>query len=84
MEVELFYRSPRGLVATELGHLVVFRFRRCLAELRHVDSDLSALKGTVQRIVKVGALASAGKDSDFAALPGVDTLEVSLAAVRNT
>jgi hypothetical protein len=55
-----------------------------LAELRHVDSDLSALKGTVQRIVKVGALASAGKDSDFAALPGVDTLEVSLAAVRNT
>jgi LysR family transcriptional regulator of gallate degradation len=56
LEIELFYRSPRGLVATELGHLVVFRFRRCLAELRHVDSDLSALKGTVQGIVKVGAL----------------------------
>ena len=56
LEIELFHRSPRGLVATEPGHLVVFRFRRCLAELRHVDSDLSALKGRMQGIVKVGAL----------------------------
>jgi LysR family transcriptional regulator of gallate degradation len=55
-EIELFDRSPRGLVTTELGQIVVFRFRRCLAELRHIDSDLSALKGTMQGLVRVGAL----------------------------
>jgi LysR family transcriptional regulator of gallate degradation len=54
--MRLFDRSKRGLVATEAGAAVVFRFRRCLAELRHIDSDVAALGGTVQGTVKIGAL----------------------------
>lgn len=52
----LFHRSPRGISPTELGKIVVFHFRRCLAELRHIGPDIAALQGTVQGLVRVGAL----------------------------
>jgi LysR family transcriptional regulator of gallate degradation len=54
--VTLFDRSPKGFVPTDIGHVLTFHFRRSLAELRHIGSDLAAVEGTVQGIVRIGAL----------------------------
>ena len=52
----LFSRSSRGLVATDAGELIIPHFRRCLSELRHIETDLAALDGSVQGTVRIGAL----------------------------
>jgi len=52
----LFERTPRGLQPTRVSQDIVVPIRRALNELRHIDSDLSAMRGTVQGIVHVGAL----------------------------
>lgn len=56
LQVQLFIRSPKGLVATDAGEIVALHFRRCLAELRHVMPDLAAMEGVVRGTVRVGAL----------------------------
>ncbi|WP_050477505.1 LysR family transcriptional regulator [Herbaspirillum rhizosphaerae] len=52
----LFQRTPKGMLLTEAGALLLFRAKRALAELRHAEADISALKGTTQGRVVVGAL----------------------------
>lgn len=52
----LFLRTARGMTPTELGVRWIMRFDRALAELNHIASDVSALKGTLEGLVTVGAL----------------------------
>ena len=54
--VTLFDRSFKGFVPTDIGQVLTFHFWRSLAELRHIGSDLAAVEGTVQGIVRIGAL----------------------------
>ncbi len=52
----LFERTPRGLQPTRASHDILFAIRRALNELRHIETDLTALRGTLQGVVQVGAL----------------------------
>lgn len=52
----LFERTPNGLLPTRPCLEMLVRVRRALNELRHIDDDLFALKGTLQGTVHVGAL----------------------------
>lgn len=52
----LFERTPRGLQPTAASQEIRFPIRRALNELRHIDSDLSAMRGSLQGMVHVGAL----------------------------
>lgn len=52
----LFERTPRGLLPTRASLDILFSVRRALNELRHIDTDISALQGTLQGVVQVGAL----------------------------
>jgi LysR family transcriptional regulator of gallate degradation len=54
--MQLFHRSPRGLLLTSEGETFVLHVRRALNELRHIPDDLAALRGTIQGYVTVGAL----------------------------
>jgi len=54
--VTLFDRSPKGFVLTDIGQELTFHFRRSLAELRHISSDLAAMEGTLEGVVRIGAL----------------------------
>ncbi|WP_250474496.1 LysR family transcriptional regulator [Caballeronia sp. GAFFF1] len=54
--MQLFYRSPRGLLLTSEGETFVLHVRRALNELRHIPDDIAALRGTIQGYVTVGAL----------------------------
>lgn len=52
----LFERTPRGLQPTRASHEILFPIRRALNELRHIEMDITALRGTLQGVVHVGAL----------------------------
>jgi len=52
----LFERTPRGLLPTRASLDILFPVRRALNELRHIDTDISALQGALQGVVQVGAL----------------------------
>ncbi|UCM29516.1 LysR family transcriptional regulator [Pseudomonas sp. PS1(2021)] len=52
----LFVRTSRGLQPTTASRDILFPIRRSLNELRHMDSDLSAMQGTLRGVVHVGAL----------------------------
>ncbi|PAA09452.1 LysR family transcriptional regulator [Pseudomonas fragi] len=52
----LFERTPRGLLPTRASLDILFPVRRALNEPRHIDTDISALQGTLQGVVQVGAL----------------------------
>jgi LysR family transcriptional regulator of gallate degradation len=52
----LFERTPRGLQPTRASHEILFAIRRALNELRHIETDITALRGTLQGVVQVGAL----------------------------
>lgn len=52
----LFERTPRGLQPTAASQEIRFPIRRALNELRHIDSDLSAMQGSLQGLVHVGSL----------------------------
>lgn len=52
----LFERTPRGLQPTRASQEILFPIRRALNELRHIQSDLSAMQGSLQGVVHVGAL----------------------------
>jgi LysR family transcriptional regulator of gallate degradation len=54
--VALFERSARGLVPTVAAEILALHFKRVLAELRHIASDLAASEGTLQGSIHVGAL----------------------------
>lgn len=52
----LFTRTAKGVLLTDAGAILSFRARRALGELRHVESDMAALKGATGGRVVVGAL----------------------------
>ncbi|MDB5960806.1 MAG: LysR family transcriptional regulator [Massilia sp.] len=52
----LFERSSKGMMLTGAGELLVFRVKRALAELRHIEADLAALSGSTEGRVVIGAL----------------------------
>ncbi|MES2756037.1 MAG: LysR family transcriptional regulator [Pseudomonadota bacterium] len=52
----LFERSSKGMMPTAAGELLVFRIKRALAELRHIEADLAALRGSTEGRVVIGAL----------------------------
>jgi LysR family transcriptional regulator, regulator for genes of the gallate degradation pathway len=52
----LFHRLPKGMVATDAARKLVAAGKRIFAELRHMEADLSALAGTQQGTVIIGAL----------------------------
>lgn len=52
----LFERSSKGMMLTAVGELLVFRIKRALAELRHIEADLAALSGSTEGRVVIGAL----------------------------
>lgn len=52
----LFERTPRGLEPTRIASVIRFPIRRALNELRHLDGDIAAMRGTLQGTVRIGAL----------------------------
>lgn len=52
----LFERTPRGLQPTRASQEILFPIRRALNELRHIETDITAIRGTLQGVVHVGAL----------------------------
>ncbi|MGY4534411.1 LysR family transcriptional regulator of gallate degradation [Pseudomonas sp. TE3786] len=54
--VPLFERTPRGLQPTRASQEIVFPIRRALNELRHMETDISAMRGALTGVVHVGAL----------------------------
>ena len=52
----LFERTPRGLQPTRASHEILFPIRRALNELRHIETDITALRGSLRGVVQVGAL----------------------------
>ncbi|MFJ3368318.1 LysR family transcriptional regulator [Pseudomonas sp. NPDC086251] len=52
----LFERTPRGLQPTPASHDILFPIRRALNELRHLDTDITAIRGALQGVVHIGAL----------------------------
>jgi LysR family transcriptional regulator of gallate degradation len=54
--VVLFEYTPNGMHKTAAGECLALRAKRALAELRHIEADLAALKGITEGRVVVGAL----------------------------
>lgn len=54
--VSLFRRTPKGMLMTDPGELLLLRVKRALLELRQVETDLAALRGTTKGRVVIGAL----------------------------
>jgi len=52
----LFHRMAQGLVPTDPAAALLLRAKRVLAELRHLESDLSAIRGNIEGTVTIGAL----------------------------
>ncbi|MDB6049723.1 MAG: gbpR 2 [Pseudomonas sp.] len=55
-DTALFERTARGLIPTRASSEILYPIRRALNELRHLDADIAALKGSLQGVVRVGAL----------------------------
>jgi LysR family transcriptional regulator of gallate degradation len=52
----LFMRTASGMMPTAAGARWVVRFERVLAELRHIEADVAALKGVLEGELTIGAL----------------------------
>jgi LysR family transcriptional regulator of gallate degradation len=52
----LFQRMMQGMVATDPAARLVMRAKRIFAELRHMESDISAISGNVAGTVAIGTL----------------------------
>ncbi len=52
----LFERTARGLQPTPASRDVLYPIRRALNDLRRLDADVAAIKGSLQGVVMVGAL----------------------------
>ena len=53
---KLFLRTARGMIPTDAGARWVIRFDRALAELRYLEADVAAAKGSLEGVVTVGTL----------------------------
>lgn len=72
LEIALFRRLAAGMAVTEAGELLLFRVRRVLSELRHLEADIAQMRGE-----------AAGRVA-FAALPSSRTLLLPEAMARLT
>ncbi|KQB53882.1 LysR family transcriptional regulator [Pseudomonas endophytica] len=52
----LFERTARGLQPTQASYDILYPVRRALNDLRRLDADVAAIKGSLQGVVMVGAL----------------------------
>ncbi|MGB3071695.1 MAG: LysR family transcriptional regulator [Ottowia sp.] len=53
---KLFLRTAFGLMPTDAGTRWVLRFDRALAELRYLEDDMAAARGSLQGLITVGTL----------------------------
>ncbi len=53
---KLFLRTARGLMPTDAGARWMPRFDRALAELRYLEDDIAAARGSLQGQITVGSL----------------------------
>jgi LysR family transcriptional regulator of gallate degradation len=53
--IALFTRTAKGMLVNEAGEILLLRTKRALAELRHVEADIAAMRGMPQGLVTVGA-----------------------------
>ena len=53
---KLFQRMTQGMIATDAGVRLISRGKRIVAELRHMQSDIAALSGSLQGHIAIGAL----------------------------
>jgi LysR family transcriptional regulator of gallate degradation len=51
----LFRRTPKGMLLTREGEILLFRTKRAVAELRHAEADIAALQGNLVGEVVVGS-----------------------------
>src|SRR5690606_37511438 len=58
LKLPLFRRTAKGMLVTEPGDLLIFRLRRVLAELRHLEADVAQLRGEMAGHVQFAALPS--------------------------
>jgi LysR family transcriptional regulator, regulator for genes of the gallate degradation pathway len=56
LECPLFQRMAQGLVPTDAAARIVIRAKRVVAEIRHLQSDIAALSGSVAGVVTIGTL----------------------------
>jgi len=52
----LFERTARGLQPTQASYDILYPVRRALNDLRRLDADVAAIKGSLRGVVMVGAL----------------------------
>lgn len=52
----LFERTARGLQPTRASYDILYPVRRALNDLRRLEADVAAIKGSLQGVVMVGAL----------------------------
>ncbi|MES3022832.1 MAG: LysR family transcriptional regulator [Pseudomonadota bacterium] len=52
----LFLRNAQGMMPTDSGARWTVQFGRVLAELRHIEADVTAISGYLKGLVTVGAL----------------------------
>ena len=52
----LFQRMIQGMVATDVGARIISSGKRIVAELRHMQSDIAAIAGTMRGSITIGAL----------------------------
>lgn len=53
---KLFRRTPQGMVPSIAGTRWLVRFDRALAELRYLNQDIAALRGSMAGVIVIGAL----------------------------
>ncbi|OVZ63927.1 hypothetical protein CDO46_09815 [Pigmentiphaga sp. NML030171] len=58
LKLRLFRRAAKGMAVTEAGELLLFRVRRVLAELRHLEADIAQQRGEMAGRVMFAALPS--------------------------
>ncbi len=58
LSLPVFRRSPQGMKVTDAGELLLFRIRRVLTELRHLEADILRLRGVVAGRLTLAALPS--------------------------
>jgi len=54
----LFRRTAKGMVVTEAGEILLFRIRRALVELRHLEGDVAQRRGEIAGRLMIAALPS--------------------------
>jgi len=57
LDIALFVRTPRGMIATPAGVSAAFSFKRILSELRKIEDDTASVDGDSSGLVCVGGLA---------------------------